>query len=233
MNGTSNYSMHDELAEMRGLDITIDHEQVTQDCYIKQGEQKALHDYTNDHSHMIRGADGSIHTEMRPDSMVEVGGVVCTYQAALNAGFTDQQMGLSDGATAGNDVSQDAIHSAEMDDVLASQNQLAVNLVGDAVFTAALFGEGKAIDMMTQAAGCERRDTVHMLSATLDHFKGQAALIAEDRLGGEVDTNHLNQYVYSTAVSEYERKAILEELRVGSSNTLNTVVHRYADTYYQ
>lgn len=235
-----NYSMHDELAEMRGQDIPSDnwHESKLEHNVNKFAGNRALNDFANDHSDMLRGADGRVHTELQDDTMVTVGGMEMTYGTAVRAGVLEDTASQSheDGyeeveVEVEGEVQSNLPTLTPLPESITGQHAYAVRTAGSDVFESALMGSPDALQELAEKAGVTLADAQELIDSSMAHYLETGFECATQFLGERGNTEHIRQYFASTAVSPAQKRTLLQSARRGDISGVFGFVEQYKAHY--
>jgi len=231
----NNYSTHDELAEMQGKDFAPHTWHQDKQAYSDRllAGKAALNDYVNDHSQMLRGDDGKVHTEYQENTMVSIGGVEMTYGTAVRCGLIDDEsIETNEHTSEKEEFGVNHVPDiAPLSGNLAGQELYAINAAGDDVYEAALMGSENALSKLAEKAGASVEDTQRFIRSTMGHYINAGLNCASELLGEGGDLEHVRDYFVSSAVTPAQRRTLLQTVRRGDISGVFHLVERYKAHY--
>jgi hypothetical protein len=231
-----NYTMNDELAEMRGQDIPSNnwHESKLEHNVNKFSGNRALNDFANDHSDMLRGADGRVHTEVQDDTMVTIEGMEMTYGSAVRSGLMeDSSIQSHDEEYEYEEVEEEQSLPtfSAIPEHIAGQQAYAERTAGAEVFESALMGSPSALQELAEKAGVTLADAQELIDSSMGHYLETGFECATQFLGERGNTEHIRQYFVSTAVSPEQKRTLLQSARRGDISGVFGFVEQYKAHY--
>lgn len=200
--------------------------------YRQHAESAQLDAYINDHSHLIRGDDGSIHSSLQPNSLITVHGVETTLQNAINIGFVNPDgTPRTDSGLDTKPEQVEAEHSWNIPQQLQGQHAFAESLIGGEAFELALMGDAKKIEALSKAAGVPFASTQEMIDQTAEVYTEHGLDYAESRLSNRFNEEHVMDWFRSNAVSDSQRRLALRGMRQGTYASVEGLLNQYRNHY--
>jgi hypothetical protein len=205
--------------------------------YAEQKNKVDLDNYVNDHSGVMRGVDGRVHTELRPDTLVMVDGVETTYEVAQAMGYSfdhDEEEIEEDDYEYEDEAShteqQGPDHSWSLSPELQGQHTSADRIVGSEAFNAAIMGDQQQVEALASAAGVDVESATEMIAETVDAFTNHGLDYIESRIG-QINDDHIIQWFNSNAVTQQQRYNALQSMRLGTYAGLEPLINDYQKMY--
>lgn len=208
-----------------------------EEAYLDEARSRVnLDNWVNDHSHLLRGTDGSVHTELRPDTLITIDGIEMTYEVAKISGLIpsaheDEYRDTEHEDHEDDEESLPIDHTFEIPQELSAQNEYAEKLIGSEAFESALMLDPQAIENLASTAGVSEAETVEMIEQTHETFVAHALDYAESRMGQQFNEEHLLSWFNSSAVPQSQRAEVLRSLRRGHYNGVEALLNQYQTAY--
>lgn len=226
-------SIHEEYNQMRSpqqedADYNILASSSDSDNADEIADRASLNEWVNDFSHLLRGTDGSIHSELRPDTLVTINGMEMTYEVAKVSGLLngDQQQQQEDSEP----LRASIPNTVEISAQVQGQNAYAENLVGKEAFESALMGNETVIEELSKMAGVDENTTIEMLNETIGELADNAFEYVSERYAS-IDAEHMTEWFMSTAVPKQQRLQVMQSLRRGQFDGVEALLNQYRTDY--
>jgi hypothetical protein len=226
-------SINDEYNQMRSpqqedADYNILASSSDSDNADEIADRANLNEWVNDFSHLLRGTDGSIHPELRPDTLVTINGMEMTYEVAKVSGLLngDQQQTQEDS----DPLRANIPNTVEISAQVQGQNAYAENLVGKEAFESALMGDETVIADISKMAGVDENTTMEMINETISELEDNAIEYVQERFSN-INVDHMTEWFRSTAVPKQQRLQVIQSLRRGHFDGVEALLNQYRTDY--